>query len=234
MFDPRIPAHISVSHGTADYVHGAQAAPPEWLVQSVAGADAARKKWRDINAESGELRRAWRRSSTALVDLRSSNSTTAELEEAERVHRDNERALEVNEAKARTALLAFDKLVRSDSGERQKKAAAFALDAQTAAAEHWEAFQIKLQQRDEAWRSAGAPGRPWNHQTYDASGSLSAARQIFERAVTAFDVAATERIAAGGDAPDHEAASQRAREQARETITAAGFQPGAPLKGLVK
>lgn len=214
---------------------------PDWLVAATPGAPEAYAAWQEARAESAPLIAAERVAIAEAAGLGrwtgpNGDATygprpgvsTADFEAAQAKKAEAQAASKAHGRRAALARRRFEDLMASglDPEQKRRLAAGVAVDAQAEAAAAWAALSDALARRDEAYRLAGSPGRPW-HTSQGAPASPSAARgqaeHLFGVIVGGFDADAVRAVAGGEDLaalPTLEAEAQAAADRSNDRAAA--------------
>jgi hypothetical protein len=202
--------------------------PAEWLVASIPGAAEAREAWHAENAKGADLSRQLVESGKALVKLRQSDPRASELEDAERAHKDRQKAVDAQAKRALAALRRFDGLAYSGLGtpeEYRAAAAEHALAKHAEAVAAWHVLKAAIEEREQAHGAAGSPGRDWRHAAPVNYRNLVSVETVIRPMLESFDVAALKLAAEGQRVPS-------AAEQAAAALAAAKEAEGAAVAAV--
>ncbi|GAA3697584.1 hypothetical protein GCM10023081_38180 [Arthrobacter ginkgonis] len=187
---------------------------PAWLIRLTSGAEEALAAWEALDAEARTYFDAVRAALRAknelgrMVDgelVPKPGIRAAALEDAQEAVRQAEAAQAAHARKVSAARRKFDTLMQNPSGPevRRKAAAEYAIEQHAEVARLWPLLAAALEDRDDAHRVAGSPGRSWENTAGVPSGGrfhvVGEAERILSGAIDGFDVDALERVAAGED-----------------------------------
>lgn len=203
---------------------------PAYILEAVPAVREVAEALAKAEAEAAETRRVWKAASKAAFDLGrwddgkrvpTHGVLSADFEAASENARLAEDADKKAMCRAEILRKKLDAAMRdANATDLHAVAARHALAKQEEAAAAWAALKAALDERDEAWRIAGRPGRDWKTRVgampnrFD--GGASDAATIIETRLT-IDVAALETVANGETAPtqaDLDAAAETVAEEA--------------------